>query len=70
MSSEMRRIEGISIPEFWNDDSFENSVLPNHSTPKRVGIDIPEPATRATGQRSRTFKSNKTDMTMSMLVVV
>jgi AraC-like DNA-binding protein len=34
MSSEMRRIEGISIPKFWNDDSFENSVLPKHSNPK------------------------------------
>ena len=32
MSFEMRRIEGISIPRFWNDYGFENSVPPKHST--------------------------------------
>jgi AraC-like DNA-binding protein len=33
MSFEMRGIEGISIPGFWNDGpNFENRVLPMHST--------------------------------------
>ncbi|MER9236514.1 AraC family transcriptional regulator [Mesorhizobium sp. M0622] len=33
MSFELRRIEGISIPKFWNDyTNFEDSGLPKHST--------------------------------------